>query len=185
MNKKEIRERMSEKRNRLSLKEQTRLSKQIAERVVQTDIYAKWDCICVYQAFRGEVSCEYIIKEAWLDNKKVYVPVTDADTKEIQFYYITEHTFWKEGAYGIMEPVIDEASEMLKTSSLIFMPGLAFDKQHHRLGYGGGYYDKYLASHRDCVTMALCYDFQILEEELPYEAHDILPDYIMTECRKL
>lgn len=183
--KKEIREKMLEKRNSLSAREQARLARQIAERVLATDIYRESSCICAYQAFRGEVSCQDIIRQAYADGKKVYVPVTDAAVREMQFCRIVEHTAWRKGAYGIMEPVHDKNTEKLTDAALVLMPGLAFDEKRHRLGYGGGYYDKFFARRRDCGKIALCYDFQIVEGELPFESHDILPDYIVTECRIL
>lgn len=185
MNKKEIREYMSVRRNSLSLEEVEKKSARIAENVIQSDLYKNCENLCVYQAFRNEVSCADIIKQAFGEHKKVYVPVTDIQKKEIIFYNITVQTVWKTGAYGIMEPVLLKTSDALSAPALILMPGLAFDKTHHRLGYGGGYYDKYLACHKDCDTIALCYDFQITEDELPYEEHDILPDQIITEYRVL
>ena len=171
---------MRERRNALLDEDIRLLSIQISERLIRSTIYNEAVHICIYEAFRNEVSCEYIKKKAFQDGKRVYIPVTDEITKTMDFYEITENTFYIEGNYGIKEPVFHENSNILQEKALILMPGLAFDRNKHRLGYGGGYYDKYLAIHSEHVTAALCYNFQIVDE-LPSEKHDILPNYIVTE----
>ena len=178
--KKIIRKKMLAMRNALSPEDVAVYSEQIAKLVTSSVEYMNCKHICVYQAFRNEVSCDSIISKAFSDDKQVYVPVTDMETKTMEFYQITPETIWKEGNYGILEPVLAKDSLILQEPAVILMPGLAFDHNKHRLGYGGGYYDKYLAVHKEHVTMALCYDFQIVDE-LPREEHDILPDYIVTE----
>lgn len=181
MNKKQLRKQMLAKREALSVAEQQRYSEQIARQLCSADIYGKYDNICIYQAFRGEVVCDTIRENAWRDGKTVYVPVSDAATKTMNFCKITKETVWKTGAYGILEPVITEECEWLQQPALVLMPGLVFDLQKHRIGYGGGYYDKYLAQHTIHTTIALCYRFQILTDALPFEEFDVLPDYIVTE----
>ncbi len=170
---------MREKRNALTIVERKQYSELITERILNSDFYQNVKNICVYEAFRNEVSCEYITKQAFQDGKCVYLPVTDKATKTMEFYQITEDTIYREGNYGIREPVLDESTKTLQQKALILMPGLAFDRNKHRLGYGGGYYDKYLSLHKEHITAALCYNFQIVDE-LPCEEHDILPDYIVT-----
>ncbi|MBR1866288.1 MAG: 5-formyltetrahydrofolate cyclo-ligase, partial [Lachnospiraceae bacterium] len=137
--------------------------------------------ICVYQAFRNEVSCDKITEYAFEAGKYVFVPVTDQESRTMEFYPVTRDTRWVEGAYGILEPVLEEHTPVLTGKALILMPGLAFDKDRHRIGYGGGYYDKYLAGHTGHVTAALCYHFQVVEGILPYEDHDWTPNYIITD----
>lgn len=178
--KKILRKQMREIRDALTIEDIHIHSKQIAEQLLQSSFYKECTHICVYDAFRNEVSCKYIITQALQDGKCVYLPVTDKACKTMEFYQITEDTIYREGNYGIREPEFDEKSKILQDKALILMPGLAFDQNKHRLGYGGGYYDKYLALHDEHITMALCYDFQIVDE-LPCEDHDILPDYIVTE----
>ena len=139
--------------------------------------------VCVYQAFRNEISCDDIIDKAYEDGKHVYVPVVDDNNKTMEFYEITNDTEWTEGAYGIKEPVITKYTNKLTEADnvLVIMPGLVFDKNKHRIGYGGGYYDKYLTEHTGHITMALFYSFQVVDEKLPFDAQDVLPDYIVTE----
>ena len=176
-----LRKQMRSQRDSLSGEEQKNRSNLIAERLLESELYRQHCRICIYQAFRNEVSCDTIMYESWKCGKEVFVPVTDEQNKTMEFYKVTEQTQWRLGAYGIMEPVLEAAAEPLTEPALILMPGLVFDRDKHRIGYGGGYYDKYLAVHPIHVTAALCYDFQIVSEDLPYEEHDILPDYIITE----
>ena len=181
MNKQEIRKKMLKKRNQLSKNEQDIYSEKISKLILESDIYRDCDNICIYQTFRNEVSCDKIMERAFCDNKKVFVPVTNMDKKTMEFYQITEETRWQSGAYGILEPELSDTTPVLKEPALILMPGLVFDKKKHRIGYGGGYYDKYLSVHKNHIKIALCYHFQIIEEILPFEEHDILPDYIVTD----
>lgn len=180
MDKKTIRKEMREKRNFLTTTDILLHSKQVTEQLIQSNIYRDCTHICVYEAFRNEVSCEYITTQALQDGKCVYLPVTDEASKTMEFYQITEDTVYREGNYGIREPELNKNSKTLQDKALVLMPGLAFDRDKHRLGYGGGYYDKYLSLHKEHITAALCYNFQIVEE-LPCEEHDILPDYVVSE----
>lgn len=181
--KKQLREELAEKRNALAPREVKQRSGIISYHVLQSEEYNKASAVCVYQAFRNEVSCDDIIDKAYEDGKRVFVPVVDDDKKTMDFYEITTDTEWAEGSYGIKEPVITKDTGMLTEADnvLIIMPGLAFDKDKHRIGYGGGYYDKYLLGNDEYTTMAVCYSFQIVNENLPCDDHDVMPDYIVTE----
>lgn len=171
---------MSDRRNRLSKEQVSSLSNEIGKQIIKSELFQNAFHICVYQAFRNEVCCDTIMEEAFKSGKHVYVPVTDMETKTMEFYEVFEDTLWKPGAYDILEPCISKDNSILKEKALVFMPGLLFDKDKHRVGYGGGYYDKYFMSHPFHTLVGLCYDFQVVDC-LPYEEHDMIPDYIATE----
>ena len=181
--KKILRKELTDKRNSLSAREVKQRSGIICYHVLQSEIYKNSKGVCVYQAFRNEVICDDIIEQAYSDGKKVYVPVVDADSKTMEFYEINEDTEWTEDSYGIKEPVIKDGMVKLSPEDnvVVIMPGLVFDKNRHRIGYGGGYYDKYLSDNKVYKTMALCYTFQVVDDELPCDDNDVLPDYIVTE----
>lgn len=179
MDKKTLRDQMKALRNALTVEQRLLYTDAIVSQVIRSNLYQEFDAICVYQAFRNEVDCEPIMQDAFSKHKKVFVPVTDLTNRQLLFYQVMPDTTWKKGAYQIMEPVI-EKPVLLQEKALIFMPGLVFDKQKHRIGYGGGYYDKYLSIHPEHTTVALCYPFQIVNETIPFEPYDILPDYIYT-----
>jgi 5-formyltetrahydrofolate cyclo-ligase len=89
----------------------------------------------------------------------------------MRFIYLEDLTAVEKGYAGIPEPVAD-GPVAEDTTALVLMPGLAFDAQGHRIGYGGGFYDRFLEDEPNHPTLALCYDFQMLEH-LETEAHDI------------
>ncbi len=95
----------------------------------------------------------------------------------MHFYEITALSDCVPGAFGILEPAGEE-KDRITTPGFMLVPGLAFDKNGNRLGYGGGFYDKYLASHEEIITAALGYDFQIVEK-VPSESHDRRMDYLI------
>ena len=83
--------------------------------------------------------------------------------------------------YGILEPDEDINPIEVDAIDLVILPGLAFDNKGGRLGYGGGYYDKYLSNISDnAVKVALCYDFQVIDT-VPMEEHDICTDLLITD----
>ncbi|MDE6759082.1 MAG: 5-formyltetrahydrofolate cyclo-ligase [Lachnospiraceae bacterium] len=176
-----LRKYMTEKRNGLTAHEIQSCSEEITKKLLGSIFYKECRNLCLYNAFRNEVSCRFIMKQALSDRKRVFMPVTDESHKTIEFYEVTGDTVWRKGAYGIEEPILESETRILKEKAVILMPGLVFDRKKHRIGYGGGYYDRYLARHTEHITAALCYAFQIIEENLPCEEHDILPDYIITE----
>lgn len=180
MDKKQLRKMMSSRRSLLSKEQVVSLSDEIGYYVIKSDLFQRASHICVYQAFRNEVCCDTIMEEAFRTGKHVYVPVTDIETKTMEFFEVFENTLWEPGAYHILEPCISKDNPILKEKALVFMPGLVFDREKHRIGYGGGYYDKYFMRHPVHTRIALCFDFQIVDT-LPFEEHDILPDYIVTE----
>ena len=110
--------------------------------------------------------------------KKVAAPKVERD--EIAFYEIGSIRECRPGAFGILEPASYKAPADEK--GLILLPGLAFDMSGNRLGYGGGFYDKYLKSHPDYPCAALAFELQILDE-VPHEEHDKTVDYIITPER--
>ena len=91
---------------------------------------------------------------------------------------ITSFDELKPGAYGILEP--DAGIPASADDGLMIMPGVAFDTNRNRVGYGGGYYDRYLESHPQLHTLALAFDMQVLFE-VPAEEQDIKPQLLVTE----
>ena len=95
------------------------------------------------------------------------------------FYRINDLEDLKKGYMGILEPreglPVSECNE-----GVIIVPGVAFDKNKARCGYGKGFYDKYLSKHPKLVKIGICFEFQ-LYDELVTDSHDILMDYIVTE----
>ncbi len=116
-----------------------------------------------------------MLRQALADGKRVAVPKVYGD--QMKFIYLDDLSQVAKGYAGIPEPIADEPVAQDETA-LVLMPGLVFDPQGHRIGYGGGFYDKFLSAEPNHPTLALCYDFQVLPH-LDTEAHDIPVDTVL------
>lgn len=150
----------------------------LAQRLYQTRHYKAARSLYAYLSFNQEVRTEPIIRQAWKDGKRVAVPKIVG--RDMVFIWLDSFDdLLPQGNYGILEPASDGPVADDETA-LILMPGLAFDAQGHRIGYGGGYYDRYLSAHPGHPTVALCYPFQLFQCLLT-EDHDIPVDLVITE----
>ena len=175
MDKQELRRTMREKKRAMTADEIERQSQVLAERFFAHPAYREAKSIFGYLAYNQEVRTMPILERAQRDGKRVAVPKVFGS--EMKFLWLDDLTAVAPGAFGIPEPLSD-GPEAEDETALVLMPGLAFDPQGRRCGYGGGFYDKYLAAHRDHPTLALCYDFQLLPE-LQTDAHDLPVDFVI------
>ena len=178
--KKDIRKRILRQRQMLSEEEQKAYSLRVASRVTAHPLFLRAEDIFCYLPVKGEVDTSAILQTAWKQGKRTAVPKVISKT-EMQFYYINSYEELREGTYGILEPITGRLAE--PHTALVILPGTVFDIQCNRIGYGGGYYDRYLAAHRSYRTMALAYSVQIVPE-LPKEDHDIPVEYLITESEE-
>lgn len=175
--KKEIRSKTLKKRREMSLEEVDRLSDLIYEKIIHLPKYKLATDICAYISVNNEVKLDKIIEKALNDGKKVWLPrVIEND---MIFYSYTRETELIKGNFNIPEP---NSTEILNpdNKTLILMPGAVFSRNMDRIGYGGGYYDRYLCKFPMCYKVGVCYDFQILED-IPSEEFDIKPDIIISD----
>lgn len=128
-----------------------------------------------YLPYNQEVRTVPMLRQALADGKRVAVPKVYGE--EMKFIYLEDLTQVAKGYAGIPEPIADGPVAQDETA-LVLMPGLAFDPQGHRIGYGGGFYDKFLAAEPSHPTLALCYAFQMLPH-LETEPHDIAVDTVL------
>lgn len=177
-NKEALRKEMREQRDRLSAEEIRKLTEGCLSQLNTMTEFQESTWVYSYMAIGSEVDTIYIIPEIMKMGKRVAVPKVEGET--IAFYEITSIKDCKPGAWGILEPVSYKAPAQEK--GLILIPGLAFDQKGNRLGYGGGFYDRYLQQHQDCTSVALAYEMQLMDE-VPGEAHDQQVEYIVTPDR--
>lgn len=177
--KKELRGPILARRKAMSTDEVDSLSRIICGKIQQMDVYREADDICLYMPIRNEVDVTGLIGPARRQGKKVWIPLVTGETMVFNAY--EEDKMGEEGAFHIPE---SSSEEILSPSenTLIIMPGSVFDVHGNRIGYGGGYYDRYLQQYPFCRTAAVCYDFQIVDQ-LPAEEHDRKPELIVSECR--
>ena len=159
------------------------MSLKVLEHVKALPEYQEAETLFVYVDCKHETETSDLIRQAWADGKKTAVPKVIGEA--MKFFYITSlENDLEEGYFGIREPYeknpADEAAD--REGSLMLMPGVAFDEARHRIGYGGGFYDRYLEAHPGLRTAALAFEFQV-KAEVPFEKFDILPGRIVTEKR--
>lgn len=175
MNKKELRKAIREKKRAMSAEEIEAKSRALTEAFLRSEAYHAAKTIYGYLPYNQEVRTVALLEQALRDGKRVAVPKCYGD--EMRFIYMTDLSAVEKGYAGIPEPIADGPVADDETA-LVLMPGMAFDPAGHRIGYGGGFYDKFLAKEPDHPTLALCYDFQVLPH-LETEEFDIPVDAVI------
>ena len=175
MEKNERRRFIRDKKRSMTPTEIEKKSRRLAELFFASAAYRDAETIYGYLPYNQEVRTVPMLEQALRDGKKVAVPKCCGDT--MRFICLTDLTQVEKGYAGIPEPIADGPIARDKTA-LVLMPGLAFDPTGRRIGYGGGFYDRFLAEEPEHPTLALCYDFQMLPE-LQTEEFDIPVDTIL------
>lgn len=173
--KKSLRQRMKDRRSALTEEEKNHAAASCLSKLKKLPEFTNSEWIYAYIACRNELETADIISWCLSHGKHVAVPKVYGEI--MYFYEITSLSDCIPGAFGILEPS-GNPEDRITASGFMLVPGLAFDKRGNRLGYGGGFYDRYLASHDGIITAALGYDFQIVEN-VPAEQHDKKMDYLI------
>ncbi|MCF0122054.1 MAG: 5-formyltetrahydrofolate cyclo-ligase [Lachnospiraceae bacterium] len=176
--KKNIRKLIFSRRKEISSIEIVRKSRQIFSKVCAREEYMKARTVYTYIDFNREVMTRKFICQAWDDGKQVGVPKVIKN--ELIFYVLEDFSQLEHGYFGIEEPVFGE--EVSHDDALMIIPGVAFDPYRQRIGYGQGFYDRYLSVHKGLKTIAVAFDFQVLDR-VPAEETDIRPSLLITESR--
>lgn len=178
--KKEIRAEVK-KHRREATPEQIRInSDAICEKFLNLPEYEDAKVVFAYMDCKNEVETKKVIEQCWKDGKTIAVPKVFG--QEMNYYVIRSYDDLEEGYFGIPEPKHEELEEIVCEDGLMILPGVAFDVCRHRVGYGGGFYDRYLEKHPDMVKIAFAFEFQMFEE-VPFEVFDRQPEKIITEAR--
>ncbi len=154
----------------------------IVNRLLGTDVYAKAEWLFPYVSYGSEVETISLIDVALKHGKKVAVPIlVNPRENKMVFQQIESTKELTRLHYGIMEPEYKEENIVVPNSStLIITPGLAFDENGYRLGYGGGYYDRYLSEYRPMANYGLAFEQQIVDRIL-IDGYDVRMDGVVTE----
>jgi len=175
MDKKELRAMIRQKKRAMSEGEICQRSEALGKLFRESNLYRQANTIYGYLPYNQEVRTVAMLEQAILDGKRVAVPKVYGE--EMRFIYIEDMSAVEKGYAGIPEPVADGPIAD-DEKALVLMPGLAFDPQGHRIGYGGGFYDRFLEKEPQHPTLALCYEFQMLPH-LETEEHDIPVDCVL------
>lgn len=165
---------------RANIADKTVKDELIAGRLFELPCYKSANTMLCYVSFGSEINTDSIINRALEDGKTVAVPYCNNKQGDMEFYIINSPDNLKPGTYGILEPDINSCKRLEDfEKSIIIVPGLSFDNEGYRIGYGGGYYDRFLAKH-SIKSVGLCYS-ELLNDKLPRESFDLPIDILITE----
>ena len=178
--KKETRDLYLKIRNTISEKEKIEFDEIIFTKFINSSFFYSFDTFLIYISVNNEVETSRIIRYLFENNKKVAVP--HCIGKEMFFCYINSTDDLIEGKFGI--PSVDirnskKVSDFNRT--LCIVPGISFDNKGNRLGYGGGYYDRFLSANK-LPTLGLCYE-RCISSNIPSNNYDVKIDSVLTEIR--
>lgn len=177
--KKEIRKRIRELRANLSIEQIESRSKIITDKILKHPEFQKAELVLCYIDAKGEVQTEEIIRKSWKMCKKVAVP--KVQEKEMEFFEITSFEDLEPGNFGIKEPIEGcMKADIQNSRTVVIMPGVAFDMEGNRIGYGGGYYDRYFQHKQDIFRIAPAYEMQIVNK-ITADEFDIKVDCVLTD----
>ena len=148
------------------------------QRLIDSDCFALAQVVALYSPINNEVQTGQLFAAARAEGKRVCYPRIKAET--LEFLEVSIPGSLAAGSFGVAEP---QSGRVLPIAELdlIVVPGVAFDRTGHRLGYGKGYYDRELVRVTTAVvSIGLCFDFQLCEK-LPRESHDQPVHYLVTE----
>ena len=154
--------------------ERQRKSRLIAGKLWDLPAFVRARTVLFYASTSDEVDTLLMIEKAIISGKRVALPIVEQNQRKLIPTVISSMEDVHKGTFGIAEPHLDPTKALaLKDLDAVIVPGLAFDGQHHRLGRGAGYYDRFLSVLPETtITVGLAFDFQ-LTESLPTEAHDM------------
>ncbi len=169
-------------RNKMSDVDVYRYSESIFFNLAESSFFNASEHIMVYLDFKHEVETDLIINHSLHLGKQVYIPICIPETHEICISRITSLNELQSGHFGIREPM----AEFIRLSDsslidLVLVPGVAFDTAGNRIGFGAGYYDRFMKRLKaGAVKAALAYSFQIVDA-VPSDEYDIPVDYLINE----
>ncbi|MCO7128305.1 5-formyltetrahydrofolate cyclo-ligase [Sporolactobacillus shoreicorticis] len=158
----------------------TEKCKKIRNRLFATSLWQEAGTIGITLSIGREIETMAIITKAWTEAKRVAVPKCNPNSRTLSFYILQTFSQLDSGFYGLMEPNTSMTEAINKKSlDLLIVPGIVFNHQGYRIGYGGGYYDRFLSDYEG-VTVSLLLESQLVGE-IPVERHDQHVDWMITE----
>ena len=155
------------------------MEQQIRVQMLAHPWYQEASCVMGYLSVGYEVEIFPVLQAALTDKKRVFVPRCHPDgvMDAVEIFGLED---LEVGMFGILEPNAERKAVSLQRLDLIFVPGMAFDKEHNRLGRGAGYYDRFLEQAINAKTIGICRQNRVLAK-VPTDAHDRKMDAIITE----
>ncbi len=158
--------------------------KSITSRLINSENYKSCDTVLIYVSFSDEPDTSNLIKYSLQNGKSVAVPVWKNGV--MNFYFIKSEENLTENIGRIKTVDINESEKCESFGNCVcIVPALSFDMQGNRLGFGGGYYDRFLAEHKEIFSIGLCFERCLCSNALPAEPHDIKVNAVITENRTI
>lgn len=176
-----LRRRLRQERRAFPNELRLELSKKIAERLLRSDEYAECDAVLVFISNRIEVDTAPIILAALEDGKTVGAPRCESGENLMDFYRISGIGDLESGAFDILEPKQGCSPIESFSKAMCIVPGLAYDTNGHRIGFGRGYYDRFL-SRFDGISCGICFD-EFIVDDIPVEPTDIPVNMLVTQSK--
>ncbi|MDD6728901.1 MAG: 5-formyltetrahydrofolate cyclo-ligase [Eubacteriales bacterium] len=168
------------KQKRKAVEEKDQKDKAICNLLQSLEPYNNADLILFYAALSDEINTDFAIENALRCGKKVALPVCTDKNGSMCFYYIRSLADVKTGYFGIREPDVNICKKVTDFSnSVCIVPAISFDRRGYRLGYGKGYYDRFLQNYTS-LSVGLCYN-ELITDLLPNDKYDISVNYIISE----
>lgn len=168
----------------MSKEERNEIESRLTSNLIASELWQRAETIGITISQKFEWNTKQLIKAAWKQNKKICVPKCYPQKRKLKFFEITSYEQLEVVFYDLLEPNPDQTKYINKNViDLLIVPGLAFDKRGFRVGFGGGYYDRFLMDY-DNKTVSLCSNSQ-LKIEVPNESFDIPVQHIITETGQI
>ncbi|MGN1122771.1 MAG: 5-formyltetrahydrofolate cyclo-ligase [Eubacterium sp.] len=172
--------RKSFKELRKSIDNKSCADKLICDNLLNSELYSKADTVLFYAALEDEINTDYAMLCALNAGKRIALPRCINSFGEMEFYYIQSLDDLICGHFNVREPDINKCSRVTDFSnSICIVPAVSFDKNGYRLGYGKGYYDRFLKKYTS-LSIGLCYN-KLITDELPIGEFDVPVNYIISE----
>lgn len=180
--KSKLRTNFLEKRNNVSPDMKKKYDEVIFSNFFTLDIVKHAETFFGYNALNTEAGTYLIMKRLLEMGKKLALPRVILSKKTLIWHYVLDlEKDVVPGAYGILEPGENLPEAHALKEGIVLVPGVAFDRYGNRIGFGAGYYDKFLSENEELIKIGLCYSVQISEEEIPVEDHDVSMNIIVAE----
>lgn len=180
----DIRQRSKEYRKKLSVDEKLKLDTAIYEKLISLEQIKNAKTILCYMSTDIEVDTRPFLTKMFEMGKTVAVPRCIDNTRDMEFYCISSFEQTEKHTFGVFEPIPQKCQKLRDfRNSVCVLPGLCFDNEGYRLGYGKGYYDRFLSSYKG-LKIGICYD-NCIEKVLPHGFYDVPADIVLTENQSL
>lgn len=181
MPKRTVRSSMLARRSGLTSEQWQVASLLAQQRMLELVPFQRAERVALYAPLQNEIDTALLFAAARAAGKRVYYPLVCGEL--LAFHEVMDLEQLSQGSFGILEPCPVTAAQEQPGFDLMVVPGVAFDLRGHRVGFGKGYYDRYLANLQQLpVLVGLCHDFQVCPE-VPAEGHDFRMHYLVSESR--